>query len=86
MLIFLQTIELPAAKMVRPTEQYNPQAMIQEIMKAATEDKREQPWKVYTDGEAIPTADAMAVDQGSAPEEKIKVGGLADVQQLFFAS
>ena len=72
--------------MVRPSEQYNPQAMIQEIMKVATEDKREQPWKEYTDGEAIPTAEGMAIDQGTAPEEKIKVGGLADVQQLFFAS
>ena len=72
--------------MVRPTEQYNPQAMIQEIIKAAAEDKREQPWKGYTEGEAISTDEGRAIATVAVPEEKIKVGGLADVQQLFFAS
>ena len=70
--------------MNRTTQQYSSQTMVQEIIAAAANDKREQPWREYTQDEAVNASQGAAISSGTKPDEKVKVGGLADVQQLFF--
>lgn len=58
--------------------------MIQEIIATAINDKREQPWREYTHEKAVDASEGVAIPDGIKPNEKVKVGGRADVQQLFF--
>ena len=73
------------------SEKFTSQCIVNEILAAANEDKREQPWKVFAQAQAETTAASeqdtavtAAIPSGTGPDEKVKVGGLADVQQLFF--
>ncbi|MCJ1361284.1 hypothetical protein MMC16_000382 [Acarospora aff. strigata] len=55
------------------------QNTVAQIMSAASEDKREQPWKkILADASVTPTSDDVA--------EPIKAGGPCDVLTSFFAS
>ena len=75
--------------MTLTTKQTNPQTIVQEVISAAEGDKREQPWREVANEEVKPASEAAAVapvvvPAGTGPAEKVKVGGVADVQQLFF--